>query len=75
MILLFFTIAGLIALIVAGFLERNILKKPAGTREMQKISELIQQGATTFLNKEYRIMLVFMFIFSLILYFVLPDGN
>ena len=72
--LIFVVLAGILALVVAGFLGRNLLKKSPGTKKMQDISKLIHKGAMTFLNKEYKIMFIFMIIVALVLYFVLPDG-
>jgi len=52
-------LAGIVAIVTAGYLVRYILSKPAGTDRMQEISQNIYQGAMTFLNEEYRIIAVF----------------
>jgi len=59
----------LFSLLVALVLSLIILKQPAGTAKMQEISEIIHQGALTFLKKEYEVLSVFLLIVSLILYF------
>jgi len=73
-IITFVIIIGILALVTAFLLGVNIIKKPPGTKRMQDISILIRKGAMTFLNKEYKIMLVFMVVVALVLYFVLPEG-
>ena len=73
-ILVMIVFSSVIAFAFAGFLARGILKKDPGDKKIQDISELIHKGAMTFLNKEYKIMLVFMVIVSLIFLLVLPDG-
>ena len=74
MILAFILSMGILALIVAGFLGMRLMRKSPGNKKMEHISKLIHKGAMTFLNKEYRIMIIFMVVVALILYFVLPDG-
>ncbi len=66
--------AGVLALITAFFLGIKIMKKPPGTKDMKRISNLIHKGAMTFLNKEYEVMLFFMILVAGILYFTLPEG-
>ncbi|MBW2977203.1 sodium-translocating pyrophosphatase [Candidatus Woesearchaeota archaeon] len=71
-----FTLAGgFLALIAAFFLLARVMKKPSGNKKMQDISGLIHNGAMAFLDKEYRIMLVFMVVVAFILYFVLPEDS
>jgi len=53
-------IVSMIAFLFAWKLIKDILKKPAGNEKVQEIAELIHQGAMTFLNKEYKIMAIFM---------------
>jgi len=65
----------ILALVFAGFLARNIVKKNPGDKEMGRISDLIHKGSMAFLNKEYKIMVIFAVIVSLILYFTLPHGE
>ena len=51
--------AGIISLIVAGYLSYSILKKPSGTAKMKTVSQDIYTGAMAFLKEEYKIMSVF----------------
>src|SRR3989338_7075212 len=65
----FAILISILALLVALLLSFYIIKQPAGTAKMQEISEIIHQGALTFLKKEYEVLSVFLLIVSLILYF------
>ncbi|HJN56500.1 MAG TPA: sodium-translocating pyrophosphatase [Candidatus Woesearchaeota archaeon] len=68
-------LVSILAILFALFLIQKIKKEPAGNQEMQNISNLIHKGSITFLNKEYKIMIIFMVIVSLILFFTLPEGE
>lgn len=52
-------IAGALALAFAGYLTFKILRQPVGTARMRELSDTIYRGAMTFLNKEYRVMVVY----------------
>ncbi len=69
-LILFSVIAALIALLFAILLTRRILRADAGSPEMQKISNAIREGAMTFLKRQYRAIIFFMFvmIFALTLF-------
>lgn len=45
--------AGVIAIIFALLLARNVLKRDAGTKEMQEIGGTIVEGAMAFLKRQY----------------------
>ena len=47
-----------------------VKKQPAGNERMQFISKSIKEGALAFLNAEYRLLLVFVVIASVLLYIV-----
>ena len=68
-------LAGIIALIFAFYLVLFIKKQDVGTKEMKDISDAIYKGAMTFLNKEYRILVVFVIAVAIILAIVLPDNG
>lgn len=51
--------SALIGLIVAWILSLKIKAADSGPAEVQKISGYIKKGAVAFLNKEYRVLLVF----------------
>ena len=64
-----------IALAVIGLLfmlaKRSWVKKqPAGNERMQFISKSIKEGALAFLNAEYRLLLIFAVIASVLLFVV-----
>jgi len=61
--------AGVVAIFVVALLASSILKKPRGTRKMEEISELIQEGATAFLLREYKSIAIFVLILAVILFF------
>src|SRR3989344_2464150 len=66
--------SGVIALIFALIFSIYVIRKSPGNKKMQEISELIHQGALTFLKKEYEVLAVFVVIMALILYFFVPNG-
>jgi K(+)-stimulated pyrophosphate-energized sodium pump len=47
-------VAGMVALLFAAYLAFSILKKSPGTPEMQRISAAIREGATAYLNRQYK---------------------
>jgi K(+)-stimulated pyrophosphate-energized sodium pump len=53
-ILLFALVAGAIGVIYAVVTARWVMKQTAGSARMQEISDAIREGATAFLNREYR---------------------
>ena len=52
--LLFAIISSVVAIAYGLFLARLILKKGPGNTRMQEISKAIQEGASAYLNKQYR---------------------
>ncbi len=46
-------IAGFLALAVAGYLARFVLKQDAGSDKMKEIAEAIRQGARAFMKRQY----------------------
>ena len=47
-------LSGLIAVIAAAVLARDVLSRPKGTPEMQEVAAAIYEGAMAFLNRQYR---------------------
>jgi len=47
-------LASILALVVVGIIAWDTLRKPPGTEKMQKLSAQIQDGARTFLKREYK---------------------
>ncbi len=60
-------IAGALALAFAGYLTFRIMRQSPGTPQMRELSDTIYRGAMTFLNKEYRVMVVYAVIVTIIL--------
>ena len=60
-------IAGILALAFAGGLVFKIMRQPVGTTRMRELSDIIYRGAMTFLNKEYRVMVVYAVIVAVML--------
>jgi K(+)-stimulated pyrophosphate-energized sodium pump len=47
-------LSGVIAVIAAAVLARDVLNRPKGTPEMQEVAAAIYEGAMAFLNRQYR---------------------
>ncbi|MBN2280128.1 MAG: sodium-translocating pyrophosphatase [Candidatus Marinimicrobia bacterium] len=67
-------LSGLIALVFAFYRNSRINRLSAGSDEMQKIAGYIRTGAQAFLNREYRILAIFVLVVSLVL-LVLNQGS
>jgi len=51
-------LAGIIAILFAAWLARDVLSQDRGTKEMQEVASLIFEGAMAFLNRQYRTIAV-----------------
>ena len=60
-------IFGIIGVIFAWILYRYVSKQPAGNETMQEISEMIHEGALTFLKREYSILLIFVVVVAILM--------
>ena len=66
--LLFISIAvSLVALLTAFIKAVIVYKKPRGTKAMKKISSAIQEGASAFLTREYKVLFVVVVLVALLL--------
>ncbi len=63
-------ISGTLGLIFALFLVLCVLRSDEGSEKMREISGAIQEGATAFLGREYRILAVFVVVVAVVLGFV-----
>ena len=52
--LLFAIISSVVAIVYGLFLAKSILKKSPGNARMQEIAKAIQEGASAYLNKQYK---------------------
>ncbi len=64
-------VASAIAIIFALIKFFLLKKQPAGNKKMNEISSLIKRGAMTFLGRQYVFLVLFVFLASAVLYFVL----
>ena len=60
-------LSGIIALIFAVFLSVKVIREKPGNELMKEISKMIEQGAMTFLKREYSVLVFFIIIVTLIL--------
>ncbi|MDD5383159.1 MAG: sodium-translocating pyrophosphatase, partial [Candidatus Margulisbacteria bacterium] len=60
-------IAGVLGLLFALYLYLTILRQPAGTEKMKEIAGLIYEGAMSYLNRQYRTVLIFLIVVFAIL--------
>lgn len=60
-------LAGVLALIFAGYLAYSISKKEPGNEKMQAIMGYIHEGAMAFLFREYKVLVVFVAVLAVIL--------
>ena len=60
-------VAAVVALIFAAFLASTVLKKDAGNEQIRFIGQAIQEGATAFLSREYRLLAIFVVVMTVIL--------
>jgi K(+)-stimulated pyrophosphate-energized sodium pump len=47
-------LAGIVAILFAAYLARDVLSQDRGTKAMQEVASLIFEGAMAFLNRQYR---------------------
>ena len=64
-----------LAIIFALYLTFRLKKEEDGSEKMAEISSLIQNGAKTFLNKEYKYLAVFVAAFALIIGYFINLGS
>ncbi|MCK4240263.1 MAG: sodium-translocating pyrophosphatase [Candidatus Atribacteria bacterium] len=60
-------LSGLVSLAFAIFLSIRVIREKPGNELMQEISNMIEQGAMTFLKREYSALVIFVILVSLIL--------
>ncbi len=71
---IFVALIALAALVVAGFLMKEVLSADEGTESMKKIAGAIQEGAAAYLNRQFRTLSVFAVLVFFLL-FALPADS
>jgi K(+)-stimulated pyrophosphate-energized sodium pump len=61
-------IAGLVALLFAGYLASSVLKESPGNEKMQNLSQAIFEGAMAFLNRQYKTLIPFTVLIFIVLF-------
>ncbi|WP_214404692.1 sodium-translocating pyrophosphatase [Pseudonocardia lacus] len=64
-------VVAVVALAVGFVLRREVLAADAGTPKMQEIGRAVQEGATAYLNRQFRTLLIFVIVVFVLL-FALP---
>ncbi len=64
-------IAGVVAILFAAYLGRWVLSQDTGTKEMQRISNFILEGAQAFLRRQYQTIALLAIVVAVIIYAVL----
>jgi K(+)-stimulated pyrophosphate-energized sodium pump len=67
-------VIALAALVVGGFLLKEVLAAGQGTPKMQEIAKAVQEGAAAYLNRQFKTLSVFVVIVFVLL-FALPADN
>lgn len=71
--ILFPVAASVFSILLALMLYRCIKKISSGTLEMKRISDLIHEGALTYLNAQYKALGIFIAVVGVILFFLLSS--
>ncbi|NOX71181.1 MAG: sodium-translocating pyrophosphatase [Candidatus Micrarchaeota archaeon] len=61
-------LGGILAIVFAVLMAASIRKKDSGAAKVKEITKLIHEGALTYLNKQYKILAVFVVVLTVILY-------
>ncbi len=67
--------SGLFAVMFAGFLIWQVLKKDAGNPRMREISSAVRQGSTAYLNRQYKTLLPIVVVLAAVLYFLINPAT
>ncbi len=76
MIYIYISIAvSFLALIFSAVISLQIRKHKLENKKAQEISQTIASGAKTFLNQEYKVLIIFVIVVAIALYFFLSPGT
>jgi K(+)-stimulated pyrophosphate-energized sodium pump len=67
----FAIISGVVALLYGVYASRSVLSKSPGNERMQEIARAIQEGASAYLNRQYRTIAIVGVVIAVILLFLL----
>ncbi|MBI4361337.1 sodium-translocating pyrophosphatase [Candidatus Micrarchaeota archaeon] len=63
--------AGVLTLLFSAYLTFSVLKRPTGSEKMQSIAKAIQEGASAYLSRQYKTLVIFVVLLAaLIGYFI-----
>src|SRR3954466_8745041 len=72
-------LSGVVAVIAAALLARDVIGRPKGTPAMQEVASAIYEGAMAFLNRQYRTIWIIAIIAAVVMGVLLgvlePDRN
>src|SRR5438477_7685031 len=60
-------LAGIIAILFAAYLARDVLSQDRGTKAMKEVASMIFEGAMAFLNRQYRTIAVLALVAAVII--------
>ena len=60
-------VAGVITVIFAVMLARNVLNRPTGTPKMKEIGDIIFQGAWAFLKRQYTTIAIYSVVIAVVI--------
>ncbi|MBU1131546.1 sodium-translocating pyrophosphatase [Patescibacteria group bacterium] len=66
--ILFSLIASVVAIVYGVILIKTVFKKPAGSEKMREIARAIQQGASAYLNRQYKTIAVIALVLFIVLW-------
>ena len=69
------TIFGIIGLVAAWFIYRQVMKYPAGESRVTEIADAIHRGAMVFMRREYKMLALFCVVLLLLLWITLGTGT
>ncbi len=67
-------ISSIIALLFAGYLVYRIMQAPPGDESMVKIQKAIQEGATSYIKRQYTVIAIFFALMFALLFFLSRKG-
>ncbi len=65
---------GIVSLLFSGFAAMKVLELDAGNKRMQEISDAIKSGASAYLNRQAKIIGIFVVVLSILLFALLKNG-